>query len=113
MIYWVKIFESELALRNNVSEGKPYQAALRGERILIVNASDAFYAIQEKCPHNGASLAHGFCDKAEIVCPVHRYRFNVINGRATAGGSFALKTYPVKVQTDGVFIGFKAKWWEI
>lgn len=112
-MHWIKIFDSAEALRNNVVSGKPYPMALRGERLLLVCADDSFYAIQEKCPHNGASLAHGFCDKAEIVCPVHRYRFNVIDGKATAGGSFALKTYPVKIQDNGIFIGFKAKWWEM
>jgi nitrite reductase/ring-hydroxylating ferredoxin subunit len=79
----------------------------------VTRTEKGVYAFQEKCPHNGASLAHGFCTKNnEIVCPLHRYSFDLESGRATSGGAYAIKKYPVDTREDGVFLGIKAKWWE-
>jgi nitrite reductase/ring-hydroxylating ferredoxin subunit len=86
---------------------------LKGEKICLVRSQKGFYAVQDTCPHNGASLSRGTCsEKNEIVCPLHRYSFDLESGKATSGGAFALKTYPVEMKSDGVYIGIKAKWWE-
>lgn len=75
-----------------------------GKRICLVKGSDGVYAVQERCPHNGASLGGGFCnEKDEIVCPLHRYPFSLKTGKATAGMALYLETYPVRIQDDGVF----------
>lgn len=87
---------------------------LRGEKICLTRSAKGVFAVQDKCPHNGASLSKGFCTAAnEIVCPLHRYSFDLQNGKATSGGGYALKTYPLSVKDDGVFLGIKAKWWEM
>ncbi len=113
MMNWFKVFDSLEALTNNVIPNRAFPIFVNGERLLLIQSDKTFYAVQEKCPHNGASLVNGICSKTEITCPVHRYRFNVIDGKAISGGSFALNTYPIKIQENGIFIGFKAKWWQL
>lgn len=114
MYHWLKIYDNLEAMKNNILMNKSEVFLLKGERICVSQSSSGFYAVQDKCPHNGASLSTGFCtDSNEIVCPIHRYKFDLKSGRATAGGSFALKTYPIEVKETGVFIGIKAKWWEM
>lgn len=79
----------------------------------MVRTSKGLFAFGDKCPHNGASLSRGSCtNKNEVVCPLHRYSFDLETGKATSGGAFALKTYPVEIKEEGVFVGIKAKWWE-
>jgi 3-phenylpropionate/trans-cinnamate dioxygenase ferredoxin subunit len=86
---------------------------LKNEKICITRTAKGFYAVEDKCPHNGASLSKGFCSKSnEIICPLHRYAFDLETGKATSGGAFALKTYPIEVKKNGVYVGIKAKWWE-
>ena len=86
---------------------------LKGEKICVTRTDQGFFAVQDKCPHNGASLSKGFCSKQnEIVCPLHRYSFDLKSGKATSGSGFALKTYPIEIKSNGVFIGIKARWWE-
>lgn len=64
-------------------------------------------ACTQKCPHAGGTLSHGYIDPlGNIVCPVHRYKFSLQNGRNTSGEGYFLKTFPVQVRTDGVFVGF-------
>src|SRR3954466_16027882 len=90
------------------------QFELRSEKILVTRTEKGFYAVQDKCPHNGASLSKGFCSKQnEIICPLHRYSFNLETGKATSGGGYALKTYPIDITPNGVYVGIKAKWWEM
>jgi 3-phenylpropionate/trans-cinnamate dioxygenase ferredoxin subunit len=86
----------------------------KNERILVTRTSQGLFAVQEKCPHNGASLLKGFCTKNnEVVCPLHRYSFDLASGKATSGGSYTLKTYPISEKEDGWYIGIKASWWEM
>lgn len=87
---------------------------LKGEKICVTRTQKGVYAVQDKCPHNGASLSKGFCSaNNEIVCPLHRYSFDLQSGKATSGSGYALKTYPISVRPDGVFVGIKARWWEM
>jgi nitrite reductase/ring-hydroxylating ferredoxin subunit len=111
--HWIKIFENETELVNYIQPNTLIVFELKGEKICVTRGQNGFYAVQDKCPHNGASLSKGYCTKNnEIVCPLHRYAFDLQSGKATSGAAFALTTYPIKFLEEGVFIGIKAKWWE-
>ena len=99
---------------NNISANTFITFHLKGEKICLTRTDKGFYAVQDSCPHNGASLSKGFCSKQnEIVCPLHRYSFDLESGKATSGGAYTLKTYPIQQKADGVYLGIKAKWWEM
>jgi len=111
--HWIRIFESGAEFENYIQQGTMMVFELRGEKICVTRTEAGVFAVQDKCPHNGASLSKGFCtEKNEIVCPLHRYSYDLKSGKGTSGGAFALKTYPIEVRDDGVYIGIKAKWWE-
>jgi nitrite reductase/ring-hydroxylating ferredoxin subunit len=111
--HWIKIFENQTELENYIQPQTFVVFELRGEKICVTRTEKGFYAVQDKCPHNGASLSKGFCNtKNEIICPLHRYSFDLESGRATSGAGFALKKYPIDITPEGVFVGIKAKWWE-
>lgn len=111
--HWIRIFETEDEFNNYIRPNTFVLFELKGEKICITRTGKGAYAVQDRCPHNGASLSKGFCsDKNEIICPLHRYSFDLESGKATSGGAFALKTYPIKITADGVYVGIKAKWWE-
>ena len=40
-----------------------------------------------------------------IVCPLHRYKFSIKNGRNTSGEGYFLKTFAIEVREDGIFVG--------
>jgi len=111
--HWIRIFENQTEFENYIQLNTFVVFELRGEKICVTRTPKGFYAVQDKCPHNGASLSKGFCSKEnEIICPLHRYSFDLESGRATSGGAFALKKYPIEIKPNGVYIGIKAKWWE-
>ena len=111
--HWIRIFENQSEFENYIQLNTFVVFELRGEKICVTRTPKGYYAVQDKCPHNGASLSKGFCSKEnEIICPLHRYSFDLDSGRATSGGAFALKKYPIEIKQNGVYIGIKAKWWE-
>ena len=66
------------------------------------------FAFAAKCPHASGSLANGWLDAVgNVVCPLHRYKFSLKNGRNTSGEGYFLKNWPVRVDELGVYVGFE------
>ena len=65
---------------------------------LVRTSDDRIYAVEVTCTHGKASLADGFVDGAEIECPKHNGRFNLVTGEAVASPArVALRTYPCRL----------------
>jgi nitrite reductase/ring-hydroxylating ferredoxin subunit len=65
-----------------------------------------YFGFAHTCPHAGAPMTDGYIDGAcNVVCPVHQLKFNLRNGRDTNGEGYKLKTYPVEIRPDGIYIG--------
>ena len=110
---WQKIAESEADFNAMFSYHPIQLINLFGTKVCLIKGTNGIYAVNDKCPHNGASLSLGMCnERNEIVCPMHRYPFNLETGKATAGMAISVQTYPIVIQEDGVFVGMKKSWWE-
>ena len=79
-----------------------------GKKMTVALHQEQVFAFAYKCPHASGIMADGFLDATgNVVCPLHRYKFNVQNGRNTTGEGYYLKTYPVELRPEGVFIGIE------
>jgi nitrite reductase/ring-hydroxylating ferredoxin subunit len=79
-----------------------------GKNITLGRHNGKIFAFAYKCPHASGILANGAIDPlGNVICPLHRYKFNITNGRNTSGEGYYLKTYPVEVREDGVFAGIE------
>ena len=80
-------------------------AEANGKKICSARQDDKLFAIAYKCPHAGGILADGFIDAlGNIVCPLHRYKYSLENGRNISGEGYYLKHWPVEVRQDGVWV---------
>ena len=71
---------------------------------------DILSACASQCPHAGGQMADGHIDAlGNIVCPLHRYKFSLQNGGNVTGEGYFLKTYPVEIREEGIFIGIEEK----
>ena len=78
-----------------------------GKTITLAHYNEQIFACTHKCPHAGGILADGYLDAlGNIVCPLHRYKFSLQNGRNTSGEGYFLKTYSIEIFNDGVFVSF-------
>ncbi len=55
-----------------------------GERVMIANIDDAYFAVSDTCTHEDASLSHGALKTAnrQVTCPLHGSRFCLVTGAA-------------------------------
>lgn len=103
---WYKISGSVEELRFSL-EGL-LEIEVNGKMLCLNTHNDQLFACTARCPHAGGRLAEGFLDaKGDIVCPLHRYKFSTKNGRNTSGEGYFLKTFPVEIRNEGVFVGFE------
>lgn len=76
-----------------------------GKTITIGRYNELIFACAQKCPHAGGILADGYIDAVgNLICPIHKYRFNLKNGRNISGEGYYLKTFVVELRENGVFI---------
>jgi len=68
-----------------------------GRSIVLFNVDGMIRAIDNDCPHNGASLANGQLDGTFLRCPAHGLRFDLRTGRTPGAAGLGLKTFPVDV----------------
>ncbi len=103
---WYKIAGSEDEL---LQTGNVLQEVKAGDKNLCIALyKDQWYACAAKCPHAGGSMAQGYVDAlGNIVCPLHRYKFSLQKGRNTSGEGYFLKTFPIEIRPDGVFVGIE------
>ena len=76
-----------------------------GKSICLVGYEQQVYAISASCPHAGAELSGGWCKDGKIICPFHRYSYNLQTGKGDPGQNDYVDTYPVEIREDGVYIG--------
>ena len=78
---------------------------VRNKKICIGKFNDQLFAFAYKCPHAGGCLADGHIDAiGNIVCPLHRYKYSMLNGRNTSEEGYYLKHWRVEVNDAGVFV---------
>jgi nitrite reductase/ring-hydroxylating ferredoxin subunit len=103
---WYKIAESlsDIVFASN----QIAEITVAGKKICLVNQSHAVQACYARCPHAGGNFADGYIDAlGNLVCPLHRYKFNTQTGKNVSGEGYFLKTYPVQIRDNGVYIGIE------
>lgn len=74
-------------------------------RILIAFSEGKYYASDEMCTHEDASLCTGSLKNHYIKCPLHGSRFDLLSGMALDDpADEPLKVYPVKIESDFIFV---------
>ncbi|UAY52028.1 Rieske (2Fe-2S) protein [Ferruginibacter albus] len=103
---WHKIADSVEELPFN--ENNLLEVEVAGKIVCMAKHNDVLHACSQKCPHAGAYMEEGYIDAlGNIVCPIHRYKFSLQNGRNTSGEGYFLKTFPIETRADGIYIGLE------
>ena len=106
----IKIFESKLKATEALTVNKPFLVSINGVKICIVKSQLGLSAFKNNCPHAGASLSDGHINSSnEIVCPLHGYRFSLLDGREKSGNSCELYMYGLELTDEGLFLNIRKR----
>jgi nitrite reductase/ring-hydroxylating ferredoxin subunit len=102
----------KVAKRSEISVGKMKAVKLEGKEILIVNVSENYYAIGNRCTHAGGDLSQGVLEANIVTCPKHHAKFDVTTGKVIEHPRMGLlhpkakdePTYQVKVENDDIMV---------
>ena len=76
-----------------------------GERkVAVFNIDGNLYAIDDRCPHRGASLGKGTLDGVVVTCPLHKWEFDLRTGRCVGQSGNELRRFEVFVGGDSLLL---------
>jgi nitrite reductase/ring-hydroxylating ferredoxin subunit len=107
----VQIFSSREEMENRVDINGAERIKAGRKTLCIARNQNGFYAMEDECPHQGASLAKGFCNnEGEIICPWHHHPFNLKTGK---GRGEYVDVYPLEITEKGVFVLLPQSAWDL
>jgi 3-phenylpropionate/trans-cinnamate dioxygenase ferredoxin subunit len=109
----------EISNVNGLKDGYIKTVSVNGRELMVTKVGDSFYCAEARCPHMSGDLSKGALNGTILTCPLHGSQFDLKDGsvvrwtdwtgiKASISRAFKaprpLKTYPVKVEGDKVFV---------
>jgi len=91
---------------DDIPEGESRCFPVDGTMIAVFRDNGSFYAINDFCPHMGASLSDGHVEDGAVMCPWHAWRFRLSDGLwcDNSASGIRTKTYEVRIENDEVLL---------
>jgi nitrite reductase/ring-hydroxylating ferredoxin subunit len=96
---WYKVAET-----SDLSTPFLKKVTANGKTLCLVNADGKLFATSATCPHAGADLSKGWCENGKLICPFHRFAYDLETGKGNPGQNDFVYTYPVESRADGIYI---------
>lgn len=108
---WHKIFETMEEACKAVALQSTFAFRIGMKKICLARTEEGLFAFEDACPHKLARLSQGrLTPNHAIVCYWHYYVFDIRTGQEITGKNIrSLKTYPLKEEIDGLYIGLPAE----
>ena len=95
----------EVAKTSEIPAGGAKVVEVNGKKIAIFHVDGEFYAIDDTCSHEDASLAAGTVDGTEVMCPLHGARFDLKTGKnLSLPAVFPVQSYALKIENGVIYI---------
>ena len=86
-------------------EGRAFE--LDGKMIAVFLIDGQYEAIDDFCPHMGASLAAGAVEAGMVICPWHAWCFKLDDGTWCDNPKIKVDVYEVLVEGDEIRVRIK------
>lgn len=85
-----------------IAEGQGAAFAVGGRMVAVFNDGGNYFAIDDFCPHMGASLAGGCVQDGLVACPWHAWRFCIKSGQWADNPRIKIDAFEVRVEGDEI-----------
>jgi len=73
--------------------------------LIVARCGEELYAVEDRCTHDGESLAGAEIESCEIICPRHGARFCLRSGAALTPPAYEpLRTFRVREEAGRILI---------
>lgn len=97
---WIKVAED-----GDIEDEEAICVAHDGAKVAVYYVDGTYYATENQCTHEVASLSEGYIDGTTVECPLHQGVFCLKTGKALAApAEKPVRTFPVKVENGSVYI---------
>jgi nitrite reductase (NADH) small subunit len=103
-MHWIRIG----SLNDVPRRGARCVATPRGRVAVFRTGDDQVFAMEDRCPHRGGPLSQGIVHGTSVTCPLHNWVISLETGKAQGADEGAVRTIPVKVNGDEIFIASDA-----
>ncbi|WP_457668961.1 non-heme iron oxygenase ferredoxin subunit [Thiolapillus sp.] len=94
-----------VAVENELSPGQMKRITAGNKRLLLCNADDSYYVVDEMCSHEDYSLFLGCIQDGRIKCSLHGSYFDLKSGAPeTEPANQPICTYPVKKEGGQIWV---------
>ncbi len=88
-----------------VGESLPLSAEVDGVPVIVVRCGTELYAVEDRCTHDGESLAGAEVEDCQVVCPRHGSHFCLRTGAALTPPAYEpLRTYRARIENGRVLV---------
>ncbi len=92
-----------VAKADELNPGEMMYVEVGDEPVCLINLDGEYFALNDICTHQDASLSDGTIDGEELECPLHGGVFNIRTGEPVAFPVVVpVETYRVRVVGDEV-----------
>ncbi len=95
----------KVAVFSELIEGEGKVVRIGSDDVALFRLGSSVHAVENTCPHQGASLAEGWLEGETVSCPWHAWCFELKTGRMTMGDYANIIVYDVRIEGDDVLIG--------
>lgn len=85
-------------------DGKGRTVSMPREKVAVFRLGERWFALQDSCPHMGASLADGKLDGERVICHWHGWMFELSTGQGDMRQWACARVYEVRVTDEEVFL---------
>jgi|SRR3989344_6401736 len=91
---------------SDLPEGSLRTIKVEDREVTVTRVGLNYYAFDDTCSHKKCSLGEGFLEGTTIECPCHGAKFDIASGQVKAlPATEPIKTYPIRLEGDTIFIG--------
>ncbi|MCH2124677.1 MAG: Rieske (2Fe-2S) protein [Pirellulaceae bacterium] len=87
---------------DEIPEGEAQSFAVNGRMIGVYKENGTYFAIDDLCPHMGASLCGGHVEDGIVACPWHAWRFRIDDGTWCDNPKIKVDSFEVRVRGDAI-----------
>lgn len=94
----------KIATTTELGNGRAKAYQVNDKTIALFNVEGTYYAIDDACPHRGASLAESIAKNGKVYCNWHLFDFDLKTGECGAIPNFPVQTYELKIEGEDIFV---------